>query len=75
MKGVVRSGFCIAENIMDTVPVDVCINLMIAVAWYTATVKWVTWHSLRVLQFFLCVCLAVILIIVSKFLNSSSYKH
>uniref|UniRef100_T1JLW2 Fatty acyl-CoA reductase n=1 Tax=Strigamia maritima TaxID=126957 RepID=T1JLW2_STRMM len=36
-KGVVRSVFCYRENVADLIPVDIPINLMLAVAWHTAT--------------------------------------
>lgn len=38
-KGVIRTLYCRSDMVADLVPVDVPINLMIAVAWYTATYK------------------------------------
>ncbi|GAB6030004.1 hypothetical protein CHUAL_005696 [Chamberlinius hualienensis] len=38
-KGVIRTIYCSSEMVADFVPVDVPINMMISVAWYTATYK------------------------------------
>jgi alcohol-forming fatty acyl-CoA reductase len=35
-KGVLRTILCYRDLVADLVPVDVCINLMISVAWHTA---------------------------------------
>lgn len=39
MKGVLRSMVCNSEMVADDIPVDICINLMISVAWHMATFK------------------------------------
>lgn len=36
-KGVLRTLLCHKDLIADLVPVDICINLLISAAWYTAT--------------------------------------
>jgi len=36
-KGILRVVRCKKELVADIIPVDIAINLMIAVAWYTAT--------------------------------------
>ncbi|XP_050530982.1 putative fatty acyl-CoA reductase CG5065 [Daktulosphaira vitifoliae] len=36
-KGVLRTLLCHKDLIADLVPVDICINLLISTAWYTAT--------------------------------------
>lgn len=38
-KGVIQTLHCISEMAVDIVPVDLVINLMISVAWYTASLK------------------------------------
>lgn len=35
-KGVLRTLLCHKDLIADLVPVDICINLLISAAWYTA---------------------------------------
>ena len=35
-KGVLRTVYCMRDNVADMVPVDVCINLLCAIAWETA---------------------------------------
>ena len=35
-KGVLRTSYCPQENVIDVIPVDVCINLFIVAACYTA---------------------------------------
>ncbi|XP_026282586.2 putative fatty acyl-CoA reductase CG5065 isoform X1 [Frankliniella occidentalis] len=36
-KGVLRTLYCHRDMVADLIPVDICINLLIAVAWKTAT--------------------------------------
>jgi len=36
-KGVMRTMFCNGDMVADFIPVDICINLMLSVAWRTAT--------------------------------------
>lgn len=38
-KGVLRTLYCHRDMVADLIPVDVCINLLVAVAWKTATVR------------------------------------
>ncbi|KAL1109971.1 hypothetical protein AAG570_014080 [Ranatra chinensis] len=38
-KGILRSMWCSRDNIADLIPVDVVINLIVTVAWHTATVR------------------------------------
>ncbi|KAF4523936.1 hypothetical protein B566_EDAN011190 [Ephemera danica] len=38
-KGVLRTLLCYRDFVADLVPVDVCINLMVSVAWHTATAR------------------------------------
>ena len=35
-KGVLRTIYCMRDSVADMVPVDVCINLLCAIAWETA---------------------------------------
>ena len=35
-KGVLRTVYCMRDSVADMVPVDVCINLLCAIAWDTA---------------------------------------
>ena len=35
-KGVLRTVYCMRDSVADMVPVDVCINLLCAIAWETA---------------------------------------
>ena len=37
-KGVLRTIYCMRDSVADMVPVDVCINLLCAIAWETARV-------------------------------------
>jgi hypothetical protein len=38
-KGILRSIHCYREMVADLIPVDVAINLLISVAWHTATAR------------------------------------
>lgn len=38
-KGVLRTLLCHKDLIADLVPVDICINLLISAAWYTAITR------------------------------------
>ena len=46
-KGLIRSILCQREKIADLIPVDVPINLMIAVGWYTAVKRCDTYTILQ----------------------------
>lgn len=39
-KGILRTLLCRRELIADLIPVDIAINLLIAVAWQTAQTRW-----------------------------------
>ena len=40
-KGILRSLLCYRNLIADLIPVDIAINLLISVAWHTATARYV----------------------------------
>jgi alcohol-forming fatty acyl-CoA reductase len=44
-KGIFRTMLCDGAMVADLVPVDVVINLLVSVAWHTATARQV--HSIR----------------------------
>lgn len=43
-KGLLRTLWCQTSMVADVVPVEFPINLMIAVAWHTATHKYPNFH-------------------------------
>lgn len=40
-KGILRSLLCYRNLVADLIPVDIAINLLISVAWHTATARYV----------------------------------